>query len=511
MKVVTLLLGVLAFSGMSSTLLAQQNSYKQTNLVANLPGVASHTDAQLSNSWGMAFFSGNPFWIADNNSGVATLYDAQGNKQQLVVGIPSASVNPCNPGCPTGIVANGTTDFGGGAFLFVTEDGIFASWNGSGNATKVVDNSAAGAVYKGLAMITNGSGNFLLAANFRSGKIDVLDRTFKMASLSGTFTDANLPAGFAPHGVHVVGSMVFVAYAMQDAAKHDPVNQPGSGFVDVFDMNGNFVKRLASNGPLNSPWGVVQAPATFGAFANDILVGNFGDGTINAFDPNTGKSLSQVMDSGNNVIVNPGLWDLKFGQGGTGDPNTLYFTAGGADQTHGLFATLVPTMAATGGPDFSLSLSQQNLSIARGNSTSLMVNASASGGFNSPITLSCTAPAGVTCSFSPMSITPGSSVAMSRLTIAVASTFSSMNLMMWMPFSIGLLGLVPTRNKLFAGHSRRGLLMIGLLVVGAALLLTVACGGVAKSSSRSPGNANVMVVGTSGQLAHAVPVMVTVQ
>jgi uncharacterized protein (TIGR03118 family) len=321
----SLILGLLA-----SFAQAQQTGYKQTNLVANTAGIAHNTDTQLSNPWGIAFLPGQPFWIANNNGGTSTLYDASGNKNSLVVQIPSASVNPCNPGCPTGIVANSSgADFGGALFLFDTEDGILVGWSQGTSGTTVVDNSAAGAVYKGLALLNNGSGNFLLAANFRSGKIDVFDRTFKPTALAGTFTDPNLPAGFAPHGVHIVNNQVFVAYALQDGPKHDPVNGTGNGVVDIFDGNGNFVKRFASAGTLNSPWGVTAAPSNFGQFSNAILVGNFGDGTINAFNPTTGNLLGQIDGTNGSPIVNLGLWDLTFGNGaGAGSKSILYFTAG---------------------------------------------------------------------------------------------------------------------------------------------------------------------------------------
>ena len=295
------LLVLLTIVGGTSALFGQQTPYKQTNLVANVSGVANHTDSQLSNPWGISFLPGNPFWISNNNGGTSTLYDAQGNKQALVVGIPSASVNPCSPGCPTGTIANNSSDFNGGAFIFDTEDGIVANWTGANNAVVAFDNSANGAVYKGLALLSNGSGNFLLAANFRTGAIDVLDRNFKITTLAGSFTDPNLPTGFAPHGVHIINNQIYVAYAMQDSAKHDPTPGAGSGAVDVFDENGNFVKTFTSGGKLNAPWGVVATPATFGTFSNAILVGNFGDGMINAFDsagevPGSGDRFRQQRD-----------------------------------------------------------------------------------------------------------------------------------------------------------------------------------------------------------------------
>src|SRR4029077_12631108 len=214
-----------------------------------------------------------------------------------------------------------------------------------------------------------------------------------------------------------------------DAAKHDSTPGAGLGQVDIFDMNGNFVKTFAAGGMLNAPWGVVDTPATFGAFPNSILVGNFGDGTINAFDT-TGKFLGQLTDSSNNVLVNPGLWDMVFGGGGpSGDPGTLYLTAGGSNQpnfpaggsTTSVFASLVPA-GGVGNPDFSLSLSTKSLTIAPGSSANLMISASAVGGFNGQVALSCAAPAGLTCALSPTTISPGSSGSSSTLTVSVAAT-----------------------------------------------------------------------------------------
>ncbi len=319
------------------------------------------------------------------------------------------------------------------------------------------DNSASGAVYKGLALLNS---TFLLAANFNSGKVDVFDRNFNLTSLSGSFTDPKLPAGFAPHGIHVIGNQIYVAYAMQDAAKHDAQPGAGLGQVDIFDMNGNFVSTfVAAGGKLNAPWGVVATPATFGTFPNAILVGNFGDGTINAFDT-TGKFLGQLTDSSNNVLVNPGLWDMVFGGGGpSGDPGTLYLTAGGSNQpnfpaggsTTSVFASLVPA-AAVGNPNFSLSLSAQSATVAPGGSANLTVSASAVGGFNSQITLSCTAPAGLTCAFSSTTISPGSSTSSSTLTISAASApppvtgYGVLGMAALLP-GLGLFGTVLTTRK----------------------------------------------------------------
>jgi len=510
----TLILGLLATLAIASATLAQQTGYSQTNLVANTAGVASHTDPQLSNPWGISFIPGQPFWIANNNGGTSTLYDAQGNKQSLVIGIPGASVNPCNPGCPTGTVANPTTGyFSNGSFLFDTEDGIIANWTGQANAVVALDNSASGAVYKGLALLTNTEGTFLLAANFNSGKIDVFDRNFNPTHLTGPLSDPNLPAGYAPHGIHVISNLIFVAYAQQDAAKHDPNTGAGLGIVEAYDMEGNNPRVFASGGTLNAPWGVVATPASFGTFSNDILIGNFGDGTINAFDT-TGKFLGQVTDSSNKVISNPGLWDMVFGAGGTGDPNTLYFTAGGASQTSGLFATLVPAGAVTGA-DFSLNLSTQSLTLAPGGTGTLTISSAAVGGFNGQISLSCAPANGLTCSFSPSTISPGSSAATSTLTIAASATSPGGGYGglpgMFLP-GLGLLGTLLTtrRNKLTArkGTSLLLIAILALLVVG--MTFTVACSSSSNHQSATS-QATVMVTGTSAGISHSTSVAVTIQ
>jgi len=495
--------------------LAQQTSYKQTNLVANVGGVANHTDAQLSNPWGIAFIPGQPFWVANNNGGTSTLYDAQGNKMQPTVTIPSAAMNPCSPGCPTGIVGNSTlTNFNGALFIFDSEDGILAAWNGAGNATTVVDNSAANAVYKGLALVSASGGDFLLAANFHSAKIDVFDHNFHPATLAGSFTDPNLPAGMAPHGVHLVNNQVYVVYAMQDGAKHDPVPGAGSGVVDVFDLNGDFVKRFTAGGPLNAPWGAVQASANFGGFSNDILIGNFGDGTIQAYD-SAGNAEGTLADSNHQPLTNPGLWDLVFGANGTGDPNTLYLTAGGSDQTQGLFASIVPGQAVSSA-DFSLNLSANSANVSVGQSTSLMVSASGAGGFNSPVSLSCSGqPAGVTCAFSPGSITPGSSASSSTLTVSVASSYTPtgyrlMGVILGGLPGLGLMGLVLGAHKSDAQRRSRAWVTAAALLLLGLLLAGVGCGS-NSSKSMTAGAQTLTVTGSGGGITHSAVLTLNVQ
>jgi uncharacterized protein (TIGR03118 family) len=522
-----LLFGLLLTLSIPSGLWAQQTGYFQTNLVSNTAGVATTTDPQLLNPWGISILPAQDFWIANNNSGTSTLYDEAGNKDTaLIVTIPGATKNPngnCNPGCPTGNVSNGNgNSFGGGQFIFDTEDGLVAIWTGASNtATVAFDNSASGAVYKGLALL---NGTSLLAANFNSGKIDVVNSNFQIAPLSGSFTDPKLPAGYAPHGIHVINNQIYVAYAMQDAAKHDAMPGAGLGQVDIFDMNGNFVSTfVAAGGQLNAPWGIVATPSTFGAFPNAILVGNFGDGKINAFDT-TGKFLGQLSNSSNTVLVNPGLWDMVFGGGGpSGAPGTLYLTAGGGNQpnfpaggsTTSVFASLVPAAAA--GSNFSLSLSVPSVTIVPGGSANLTVSAAGVGGFDSPISLSCSTAAGLTCAFNPSTITPGSSTP-ATLTISAASAapvngygfaFILPGLMGLLP-SLGLFGTVLTnrKQKPIARKGIPAIRLLGLLLfISSFSLLAVGCGTAAQTPASQ---VNLTVTGTSGTIVQSTPVAVTI-
>lgn len=519
MRSILLLVAVTMIFAISPSLEAQQTGFSQTNLVSNTAG-ATTTDSQLLNPWGISFLPGQDFWIANNNSGTSTLYDDNGNKDAaLVVTIPGATKNPngnCNPGCPTGNVANAGGSFGGGQFIFDTEDGLVAIWTGASSAATIAfDNSASGAVYKGLALL---NGTSLLAANFNSGKIDVLNGSFQLKPLSGSFTDPNLPAGYAPHGVHVINNQVFVAYAMQDGAKHDAMPGAGLGQVDIFDANGNFVSTfVAAGGHLNAPWGIVAAPATFGQFPNAILVGNFGDGTINAFDTK-GNFLGQVTNTANTPLVNPGLWDLVFGGGGVlGDPGTLFLTAGGSNQpnfpaggsTTSVFASIVPAAAVTSA-NFSLSLSSPSVTLTPGGSASVMVSAAAVGGFTSPISLSCATSAGLTCAFTPSTITPGSSTS-ANLTVSAAATPppTGYGFIFLLP-GFGLLGTVfVARKKRVGRKSVLAMQAIGFVfLVGALSFFAVGCGGSSGMAANTPGtpapqSATLTITGTSGSLVQS--------
>jgi uncharacterized protein (TIGR03118 family) len=333
------------------------NSYEQHNLVSDGFAPADHLDRNLVNSWGIAFNPTAFVWVADNQTGVATLYDGAGNPQSLVVNIPGVQVNSGH-GSPTGIVFNASNDFavststasGPSRFLFATEEGVIAGWAPNvdvNNALRAV--VTTNAVYKGLTLAANGSGNFLYATNFRAGRIDVFDRTFQPVSMPGGFHDPSIPAGFAPFNIQNIQGDLYVTYAKQDQARMDDVPGRGLGIVDVFDANGILIRRIGTGGDLNAPWGLALAPAEFGRFSNRLLVGNFGDGAILAFDPHDGAFLGRLHKSTGGVLKIDGLWGLAFGNGLLGQSTgTLFFAAGPDHENHGLYGTI---QAVPGGQD----------------------------------------------------------------------------------------------------------------------------------------------------------------
>jgi uncharacterized protein (TIGR03118 family) len=327
--------------------------YQQTNLVSDLAGVAQFTDGNLVNPWGLVHGPATPWWVADNGAGVSTLYTGQGVKVPLTVTIPVPAGSPAGTtAAPTGVIFNGNGGFNvsengksfSSLFIFDTEDGTISGWNPNfvdrTHAVLAVDRSnvGKGAVYKGLAIGSNASGTFIFATNFRFGRVEMFDSNF---NLVGSFTDHRLPQSFAPFGIQNIGGNLYVTFAKRNGAKHDDVAGPGNGFVDVFDTNGNLIRRLIARGSLNSPWGLALAPANFGQFSNDLLVGNFGDGHINVFDPNTGAAVGSLQNSGGIPIQIDGLWSLQFGNGSAaGATNQLFFTAGIDGEAHGLFGMI---------------------------------------------------------------------------------------------------------------------------------------------------------------------------
>ncbi len=337
--------------------------YTQTNLVSSTSSIPAVTiDPTLKNPWGIAFFPGlSPFWVNDNASGLSALYNGDGTIFTALPSVIIPSVTGPTGGNPTGIVAN--TQFGAGAFtigttgpalfIFATEDGTIQAWSQTvadpTTAVIVVDNSGKkkkGAVYKGLALAMSGaSAPQIYATNFRTRTVDVFDTTFTPVSLGKkAFRDKKLPKGYAPFGIQNIGGQLYVTFAKQDGAKHDDVPGAGRGFVDIFDGDGNFVSRFASKGTLNAPWGVALAPSTFGDLSGDVLIGNFGDGTINAFNATTGAPIGPLADSTGATIVIDGLWAIAFGGALGSTADELFFTAGPNGEVDGIFGKLNPAL-----------------------------------------------------------------------------------------------------------------------------------------------------------------------
>jgi uncharacterized protein (TIGR03118 family) len=350
--------------------LLSAGGYVQTNLVSDIPNLARHTDPNLVNSWGITASPDGNVRVSDNGTGLSTLYASNGTALPQVVTIPPPADSPAGTtAAPTGNVLNMTSDFvireghrsGPATFVFATEDGTLSAWNPEVNSTdaiSTVDNSGSGAVYKGLAPGSNARGNFLFATNFHAGTIDVFDSHFHQVHLAGSFIDPQLPPpaighpGFAPFGIQNIGGNLFVTYALQKPGQHDDMAGAGNGFVDVFDTNGHLLRRFASDGTLNSPWGLAVAPDDFGQFSQALLVGNFGDGRINAFNRTTGAFLGQLANTSGQPITIEGLWGIAFGNGNEEEAgHTLFFAAGINDEADGVFGTLTPadTVALGGG------------------------------------------------------------------------------------------------------------------------------------------------------------------
>jgi uncharacterized protein (TIGR03118 family) len=326
---------------------AAPNSFAVTNLVSDQDGMAAHTDTHLVNAWGLAASATSPWWVADNGADVSTLYDATGTPfpaaSPLVVGVP---------GAPTGVVAAPGSGFvvgtdaqaGPARFLFSTEGGQILGWHG-GLATAIlgVDMSDDGAVFKGLAI----AGDRLYVTDFHNDAVYIFDSMWRRLDIPYAFVDFHTPIGFAPFGIQAIGDAIYVTFAKQDEDKKDDVQGKGLGFIDKFDLNGQFISRVWSGGTLNAPWGLALAPDGFGKFGGDLLVGNFGNGKIHAFKPTDSSYTTFDKDgtlkqSDGSPVQIDGLWALEFGMGSTnnGPTSTLFFTAGPNDEGHGLFGSI---------------------------------------------------------------------------------------------------------------------------------------------------------------------------
>jgi uncharacterized protein (TIGR03118 family) len=408
-------------------------TYSVTNLLSDGSVAATTTDANFINPWGMS--NSGTFWISTQGTGLNYVVSPAG-VLNFKVTIPAAAGGTTAVGTPTGSVTTGAApglllpNGTKASFLFSSLDGIITGWNsklGTAGAVvqTVINNSSAGAVYTDIALITNANGTYLIAANFgKAATVEVYDTTFAVAKLAGTFTDPNLPAGYVPYSVHAIGTQVFVTYALRTSAGLATV-APGDGIVSIFDTSGNYVSRAVTGGNLNAPWGVAVAPATFGVFGGALLIGNFGDGIVNAYDPKTFAFLGQLADGTGKTLTYASLWELNFGVvapsgTATGNLNTLYFTAGLAGEKHGLLGAVNTNATAAGAATYGFSSSTAGATVTAGSSATAVVSAVPTNNFSGTVALACSGlPAAATCTFSPasLSVTSGA-VATSTVTIA---------------------------------------------------------------------------------------------
>jgi uncharacterized protein (TIGR03118 family) len=540
----TSLTKIAIFALAAASLSATAQSFNVTNIISDGSVPATTTDANFINPWGL---SASPtWWINAQGSGFSYVVPAAGTISFKVV-VPASSGSPTAIGLPAGIATTAGVAATGmilpnatkANFIFSTLDGTISGWNsklGTAGAIAqiVINNTAAGASYPGLAILTVGANSFILAANFGTGNaIEVYDSTFAKTKLAGTFTDPTLPANYAPFSVHVIGTQVFVAYALRSTtAPFLPVKGPGNGIVSVFDTSGNFVSRAVSNGNLNDPWGVAFAPANFGIFSNDLLIGNFGDGMINVYDPKTFAFLGQLMDSTGKPLTYPSLWELL--PGGTavagttavsaGDTSTVYFTSGLAGETHGLFAGIANGTTAGSTPTFGFSASTGAATVTAGGSTQMTISVAPANGFSGTVTLACSGlPTGATCMFSPAQLTV-SPTAAATATVTCQTTKGMASLApshrsnsaagityaVLLPFASVL---IFRRRK--SGNAASALRLLSVMLVFVATSgFILGCGGSSMTTSQPvtpAGTSTVTMTATSGAVMQQTSVALTVQ
>ncbi|NYF77806.1 TIGR03118 family protein [Granulicella arctica] len=520
-------------------------SYNLTNIISDGYVPATVTDTNFVDPWGIAI--GRDFWIDTAVTGYSYVNFANG-QIAFKATIPAVSGN--GAGQPTGTVFNTTKGFtlsnGSAAnFLFASLDGAIWGWNGglfaSGNVSlKAIDNSAANAVYTDIALDPSAAGTVLLATNFGKGaSVEVYDQTFKPATLTGSFTDPNVPAGYAPYAVHIISGQVYVTYMLRSTSTYSETLGPNTGFISVFDVNGNFLKRAVTGGNLNAPWGMALAPTTFGIYGGDLLVGNLGDGLINVYDPNTFAYLGQITDATGAPILSKypgagasssyvGLWEIVFGTGtatstptstDVGDNNTLYFSAGLDAETHGVFGSISQNAGSGGATNFGFSTSTSVATSANGADASLTLAVAPINGFSGPVTFTCSGlPANTACNFSSptLTVTPDTS-ATETLTISTGGYKASNNTM---PFHgsgnrpYEACALLPFAALMFFA-SRRKLkfnpkLLLALIGTGICAAMISGCGGYTNTATPT-GTSAITVTATSGSISHSSTVNLTVQ
>jgi uncharacterized protein (TIGR03118 family) len=529
-----------------TSLCLSAQGYKVTNIISDGSVPATTTDAGFINPW--AISTSGTWWINTQGTGRSYVVPAAGTIN-FNVGVPAASGLTTATGLPAGVVTTGgsaTTSFfltngAKASFIFSTLDGTISGWNSRQGTTSaavgqiMINNSAAGASYAGLALLNVGGNSYLLAPNFgTANKIEVYDTNFQPTALTGTFTDPNLPANYAPFAIHIIGTKIYVAYALRTAtAPYRTVDGLGNGIVDVYSNTGSFVSRIATGGPLNSPWGVAIAPANFGVFSNDILIGNFGDGKINVFDPVSFAYLGQLLDVTGKSLAYASLWELL--PGGTaitpitgvtapavsaGDTSTVYFTAGLVGEAHGLFAG-ISNDTSTGTPAMGLSASNPAGKVTAGGSFQSTIVVVPTRGFSGNVTFACSGlPAGATCFFGPTQVTVSSSAPVNTvLTIETSRAASFLAPIKSHGSGIAWALLFPVAPMLLLFRRRSSgssLRSIGLLSLMAVLLVSsgvfMGCsGGITPIAATPAGTSNVVVTATSGSTTQTTNIALTIQ
>lgn len=531
--IVLLLVAAIVSCGVTQAQVA--GAYQVTNILSDGSVPAMTTDPGFIDPWGVS--GTNTLWIDTNVTGFSYLSSIAGVLGSFKAIVPPASGT--GTGSPTGTVQNTTTGFilsngSKASFLFATLDGTISGWNGGtsagGNhALIAINNSASNAVYPDLALVTNTTGTFLLAPNFGQGaKVEIYNTSFAAATLAGTFTDPSVPTGYAPYAIKVLGTQVFVTYMLRTvppfaagAGTYQEVLGTNTGFVSVFDVNGNFVARVVTGGNLNAPWGVAIAPAGFGIYSGDLLVGNFGDGLITAYSPTAPYAyLGMVSDGTGKAISYPGLWEIFVSTATAANPSAIYFTAGIGGEQHGLFGVIANSTSASSTPTFNLSASSQVASVTMGSSAGLIISVAPTNSFTGTVSLSCSGlPSGATCSFTPSQLTVSATApATAALTIQTSAgskgyvkeglSASGQHGSLFLASAL----MLPFGSLLAFGRRRR---LASMRLLGAVMLALISAGliaGCGSSMSGTPaGTTNVTIMATSGSIAQTSTVALTVQ
>ena len=546
---------ILAVSG--SARAQTSGSYQVTPILSDGYAAAPVVDPNFIDPWG--FNNVGTFWINTNVTGYSYVNGINGVVKLKAI-VPPASGTAA--GKPTGIVKNTTTGFllSNGAvpsFIFGTLDGTISGWNGALGGTLpsliMVNNSAANAVYTDIALDPSANGTVLLAANFGAGgKVEVYNQSYAPTTLAGSFTDPNVPAGYAPYSIHAISGQIYVTYMLRSTTassggtygtsgspSYSEILGPNTGFISVFDVNGNFISRAVTGGNLNAPWGMALAPASFGVYGGDLLVGNLGDGLINVYNPTTFAYVGQLTDAAGKPILYSlpgagvtnsyvGLWEIGFGQGNvttgspaianSGDPAILYFAAGLDAEQHGIFGS-ISAVAPSGSANFAFSASTPVLTVKAGQATSAVLALAPINGFSGSVTLACSGlPVDATCSFSPATVAlSGTAPASTTLTITTDIATSSLAHprnstamyagLSFIPASLLLFGVFGRRRNVCAIH---GLLLAIVAIVGATAIS--GCGGSATTPPITPaGTSAIKVTATSGAVSQTTTINITVQ